>query len=66
MMVLWGRLYEIERRAKKEKYNSAQLREARQKEAKPVLAEIKNALCEYKDQVLPKSHCHKLCYYCAF
>jgi len=37
MMVLWGRLYDIESRAKKEKYNSAQLLEARQKEAKPIL-----------------------------
>jgi len=55
MMVLWGRLYEIESRAKKEKYNSAQLLEARQKEAKPILAEIKAVLDEYKNQVLPKS-----------
>ena len=55
MMVLWGRLYEIESRAKKEKYNSAQLIEARQKEAKPILAEIKTVLDEYKNQVLPKS-----------
>lgn len=55
MMVLWGRLYEIESRAKKEKYNNAQLLEARQKEAKPILAEIKTALDEYKNQVLPKS-----------
>ena len=54
MMVLWGRLYEIESRAKKEKYDSAQLLEARQNQAKPILAEIKNALYEYKDQVLPK------------
>jgi hypothetical protein len=53
-MVLWGRLYEIESRAKKEKYDSAQLLEARQNQAKPILAEIKNALYEYKDQVLPK------------
>jgi len=55
MMVLWGRLYEIESRAKKEKYDSAQLLNARQDEAKPILEEIKNTLCEYKDQVLPKS-----------
>jgi transposase len=55
MMVLWGRLYEIESRAKKEKYNSAQLLDARQKEAKPILAEIKTVLDEYKNQVLPKS-----------
>jgi len=55
MMVLWGGLYEIESRAKKEKYNSAQLLDARQKEAKPILAEIKTVLDEYKNQVLPKS-----------
>jgi hypothetical protein len=55
MMVLWGRLYEIESRAKKQKYNSAQLLDARQKEAKPILAEIKTVLDEYKNQVLPKS-----------
>jgi len=55
MMVLWGRLYEIESRAKKENYDSAQLLKARQKEAKPILAEIKTALDEYKDQTLPKS-----------
>lgn len=54
MMVLWGRLYEIESRAKKEKYNSTQLLEARQQEAKLILAEIKSVLDEYKDQVLPK------------
>ena len=55
MMVLWGRLYGIESRAKKEKYNSAQLLKARQQEAMPILAEIKAVLGEYKDQVLPKS-----------
>jgi transposase len=55
MMVLWGRLYEIESRAKKENYNSAQLLKARQQEAKPILEEIKSVLDEYKDQVLPKS-----------
>jgi len=55
MLVLWGKLYEIESRAKKEKYNSAQLLDARQKEAKPILAEIKTVLDEYKNQVLPKS-----------
>jgi len=55
MLVLWGRLYDIERKAKNENYSSAQLLETRQKEAKPILAEIKTALEEYKDQVLPKS-----------
>jgi len=55
MMILYGRLYEIESRAKKEKYDSAQLLEARQKEAKPILAEIKAVLDEYKGQTLPKT-----------
>jgi hypothetical protein len=55
MLVLWGRLYDIERKAKDENYSSAQLLEARQKEAKPILAEIKTVLDEYKNQVLPKS-----------
>jgi len=55
MMVLWKRLYEIESRARDEKYSDAQLLEARQKEAKPILAEIKVLLDEYKKQVLPKN-----------
>lgn len=55
MMVLWGKLYDIERKAKTEEYDSAQLLRARQNEAKPVLAEIKLLLDEYKIQVLPKS-----------
>jgi transposase len=55
LMVLWGKLYEIEKRAKEEKYDSTQLLEARQKESKPILNEIKAVLNEYKDQVLPKS-----------
>jgi hypothetical protein len=49
MLVLWGRLYDIERKAKDENYSSAQLLEARQKEAKPILAEIKTVLDEYKE-----------------
>jgi len=55
MMVLWGRLYDIERKAKDEKYDSAQLLAARQGQAKPILAEIKTILDEYKKQVLPKN-----------
>jgi len=55
MMVLWGRLYEIESRAKKEKYDEAKLLKVRQDEARPILAEIKTVLDEYKNQVLPKS-----------
>jgi transposase len=55
LLVLWGRLYDIERKAKDENYSSAQLLEARQKEARPILAEIKTVLDEYKNRVLPKS-----------
>ena len=55
MMVLWKKLYEIEDTARKEKYSSAQLLEARQTQAKPILAEIKVILDEYKKQVLPKT-----------
>jgi transposase len=55
MMVLWGKLYEIERTAKEKKYDSAQLLGARQTEALPILDYIKAALNEYKDQVVPKS-----------
>jgi len=55
MLVLWGRLYDIERKVRDEHYSSAQLLEARQKQARPILAEIKTALDEYKNQVLPKS-----------
>ena len=55
MMALWGRLYEIESRAKKQKYDEAKLLEVRQNEALPILAELKAALDEYRDQTLPKS-----------
>jgi transposase len=55
LLVLWGKLYDIERKAKDENYSSEQLLDARQKQAKPILAEIKTVLNEYKNQVLPKS-----------
>ena len=55
MMAMYGSLYEIESRAKKEKYDSVQLLKARQDEAKPILAEIRTVLNEYNNQVLPKS-----------
>jgi transposase len=55
MMVLWGQLYAIEKRAKKENYSSAQLLDARQAEAVPIFDDIWIALNEYKDQVLPSS-----------
>lgn len=55
LLTLWGRLYEIERRAKKDNYNNAQLLAARQQEAKPIFGEIKTALEQYHSEVLPKS-----------
>jgi transposase len=55
LLVLWGKLYDIERKARDENYSSEQLLDARQKQAKPILAEIKTVLEEYKNQVLPKS-----------
>jgi len=55
LMVLWGQLYEIERQAKEENYDPAQLLHARQTQARPIFAEIKPVLEEYKHQVLPKS-----------
>ena len=55
MMVLWGRLYAIEKRAKEENYSDEQLLAARQRQALPIFDEIKVALNEYKDQVLSKS-----------
>ena len=55
MMALWGRLYEIEKQAKKEEYDAAQLLAARHREAQPILAEIKAALDDYAPQILPKS-----------
>lgn len=64
LLVLWGRLYDIERDAKQDNYSSAQLLEARQQETKPILAEIKTVLKGYKDQVLPKRPIGKAIAYC--
>lgn len=55
MLVLWGRLYAIEKRAKEEQYTDEQLLAARQAEALPIFEDIWAAMTEYKDQVLPKS-----------
>jgi transposase len=55
LLVLWGKLYDIERTAKEEHYSDAQRLEARQKQAKPILAEVKTVLDADKDNVLPKS-----------
>ena len=58
-MVLWGKLYEIERRAKAEKYSLEQILKARQEEALPIFAEIRAKLDEYQGQVLPKNNMGK-------
>ena len=55
LLVLWGKLYEIESRAKRDDYDSAQLLQARQEEAWPILEEIHRVLEDYQNQVLPKS-----------
>jgi len=55
LMVLWGRLYEIEHIARDENYDAAQLLEIRQTKAQPIFAEIKPLLEECQKQVLPKS-----------
>ena len=55
LLVFWGRLYQIESRAQKENYRSEQLLAARQNQARPIFGEIKIALEQYQDQVLPKS-----------
>ena len=59
VMVLWGKLYEIEKRAKQENYSDEQLLAARQNEALPIFDEIKSALNKYRDQVVPKSPIYK-------
>jgi len=55
MLVFWGRLYEIESRAKKADYSNERLLATRQSQAKPIFVEIRAALEQYQGQVLPKS-----------
>ena len=55
MLALWKSLYAIEKNAKEQKYSDAQLLQARQTEAKPILDQIYSNLMAWKDQVLPKS-----------
>jgi len=55
MMVLWGKLYQIESRAKTENFSSTQLLQARQDQARPIFDEIEILLIEYQNLVLPKS-----------
>ena len=55
MLALWGQLYAIEKRAQEENFSPGQLLAVRQAEALPIFSEIRAALSEYQDQVLPKS-----------
>lgn len=55
IMALYKKLYEIESYAKDNNFDSAQLLKIRQEQSKPVLAEIRKIVDEYKNKVLPKS-----------
>ena len=59
MMALYGKLYDIERGAKEEQCDNAQLLHARQTNAKPILEQIKELLDKWKNEVLPKSEIGK-------
>jgi len=59
MMALYGKLYDVERQAKEEQYDNAQLLHIRQTKAKPILAQIKELLDKWKTEVLPKSEIGK-------
>ncbi|MBN2210775.1 MAG: transposase [Sedimentisphaerales bacterium] len=52
---LWSRLYEIERRAKQEGYDAAHLLDLRQKESRPILAEMYALLETHRRTALPRS-----------
>jgi len=55
MMALWGRLYAIEKRARTEGLSPAELLSLRQEESVAVFEDIRRAVDDYKDAVLPKS-----------
>jgi len=55
MLVLWGCLYAIEKRAQEQRYTDEQLLAVRQAEALPIFEEIWAVLIAYKEQVRPKS-----------
>jgi transposase len=59
MMALYGKLYDIERQAKEEQYDNVHLLHARQMNAKPILAQIKEIFDKWKNEVLPKSEIGK-------
>ena len=54
-LLLFQQLYDIERNAREENLNFAQIKELRQKEAVPILSKIESWLNENLYQTLPKS-----------
>ncbi len=64
MIEKMGLLYQVEKKAREEKYSSAQRHELRQREAVPVLNEIKLWLDSNKDSHAPKSPIAKAILYC--
>jgi transposase len=55
MMALWRKLYAVEKRAKTENFTPAELLSLRRSESVAVFEDIKRAVDDYKDVVLPKS-----------
>ena len=55
IMSFWNKLYAIEKRAKVEELTPAELLSLRQSESVAVFEDIKRAIDDYKDSVLPKS-----------
>jgi len=55
LLVLIGQLYDIERQAKEEKLNAAEIKTLRQKYSRPILERIQQRLEAFSIEVLPKS-----------
>jgi transposase len=55
ILVLIGELYKIERQAKEEEMNAAQIKDLRQEYSPPILNQIKQRLETFSIEVLPKS-----------
>ena len=55
MLVLIGQLYEVERQAKEEKREAAEIKVLRQEYSKPMLDEMQQRLETFSIEVLPKS-----------
>ena len=63
-LTLIGKLYEIERQAKEDKLSADQIKDLRQKEAKPILDELKQWMTEGYIHARPKSPIGKAFAYC--